>query len=236
MSHQGRGENPRTQAWDTYKERHKTPITSGLLPDFEPRECVAVSRTTCVHGQSYELADVRDSLPEQGAESPGSSEPEPSEDETNIESDSWFSFTRARLNDVLRGSVGEANGDESRDSGPDRNPKAEPTVDATGRLGDDESDDPLDQTTANTAVTSPNEDRSDLLDLQDESDGTDQDQNPTDNVGDLSPDKSPNLNDDEAESAEKIDSESHLESDAAETEDQDKTESEERGHDPAGFM
>jgi hypothetical protein len=236
MSHQGRGENPRTQARDTYKEKDKTPVTSGLLRDFQPGECVAVSRTTWVHGQSYELADVRDSLPEQGAESPGSSEPEPSEDDADIESDSWLSFTRTRLDDVLGGSTGETDDDGSSDNSPDRDPEVEPTVDATDGLGDADSSDPLDQTTANTAVTSPDEDHSDLSDLKDESDGTDQDQNPTDNVGDFSSDESPNLSDDEAESAEQIDSESPSESDAAETEDQDKTESEERGHDPAGFM
>ncbi|GGM50441.1 type IV secretion system DNA-binding domain-containing protein [Haloarcula argentinensis] len=236
MSHQGRGENPRTQARDTYKEKDKTPVTSGLLRDFQPGECVAVSRTTWVHGQSYELADVRDSLPEQGAESPGSSEPEPSEDDADIESDSWLSFTRTRLDDVLGGSTGETDDDGSSDNSPDRDPDVEPTVDATDGLGDDDSSHSLDQTTANTAVTSSDADHPDLSDLQNEPDGTDQDQNPTDNVGDFSSDESPNLSDDEAESAEKIDSESPSESDAAETEDQDKTESEERGHDPAGFM
>jgi energy-coupling factor transporter ATP-binding protein EcfA2 len=237
MSHQGRGENPRTQARDTYKEKDKTPITSGLLRDFQPGECVAVSRTTWVHGQSYELADVRDSLPEQGAESPGSSEPEPSEDDIELEEhDSWLSLAQSQLGELVRESNNETEDDDSNNSEPDPDPDVEPTVDATDGLGDDDSSDPLDQTTANTAVTSPDEDHSDLSDPQDKSDGTDQDQNPTDDVGDLSPDKSPNLSDDEAESVEKIDSESHSESDAAETEDQDKTESEERGHDPAGFM
>ncbi|EMA25243.1 type IV secretory system conjugative DNA transfer family protein [Haloarcula argentinensis] len=237
MSHQGRGENPRTQARDTYKEKDKTPITSGLLRDFQPGECVAVSRTTWVHGQSYELADVRDSLPEQGAESPGSSEPEPSEDDTELEEhDSWLSLAQSQLGELVRESDGEIEDADSKDSEPDRDPDVEPTLDVTDGLADDDSSDPLDQTTANTAVTSPDADHLDLSDSQDESDGTDQDQNPTDNVGDFSPDESPNLSDDGAESAEQIDSESPSESDAAETEDQDKTESEERGHDPAGFM
>ncbi|WP_424005407.1 type IV secretion system DNA-binding domain-containing protein (plasmid) [Haloarcula salina] len=236
MSHQGRGENPRTQARDTYREKDKTPITSGLLRDFQPGECVAVSRTTWVHGQSYELADVRDSLPAQGAESPGSSEPEPTADDTDIESDSWFSFTRARLHDVLRGSVGETHDDASRDRGLDRDPEVEPTVDATDGLGDDGSSDPLDQTTANTAVTFPDTDDPDISDKEDEYDGGDHDQQSDDNGGNFSSDESPNPTDDETESAEKVDPESSSESDATETDDQDKTESEERGHDPAGFM
>nr|WP_225308238.1 type IV secretion system DNA-binding domain-containing protein [Haloarcula sp. CBA1131] len=236
MSHQGRGENPRTQARDTYKEKDKTPVTSGLLRDFQPGECVAVSRTTWVHGQSYELADVRDSLPAQGAESPGSSEPEPTDDDTDIESDSWFSFTRARLDDVLRGSLGEDDDDESRESGPDRDSEVEPTVDATDGLGNDESTGPLDQTTANTAVTSPDTDHPNLSDEECECVGGDHDQQSDDNSGDFSSDESPNPTTDETEAAEKGDAESASESDATETDEQDKTESEEKGHDPAGFM
>ncbi|WP_146418334.1 type IV secretory system conjugative DNA transfer family protein [Haloarcula hispanica] len=236
MSHQGRGENPRTQARDTYKEKDKTPVTSGLLRDFQPGECVAVSRTTWVHGQSYELADVRDSLPAQGAESPGSSEPEPTEDDTDIESDSWFSFTRAQLDDILRGSTGETDDGVSRESGPDRGPEVEPTVDATDGLGDDDSTDPLDQTTANTAVTSPDTDHPDISDNEDECDGGSHDHQSGDNGGDIASDESPTPTDPETESAEKGNSESSTESDATETDEQDKTESEERGHDPAGFM
>ncbi|MFU1782961.1 type IV secretion system DNA-binding domain-containing protein [Haloarcula japonica] len=240
MSHQGRGENPRTQARDTYKEKDKTPITSGLLRDFQPGECVAVSRTTWIHGQSYELADVRDSLPEQGAESPGSSEPEPMEDDTDIENDSWFSFTRARLDDVLRGSVGETDGDQSRGSGPDRDPEVEPTVDATDGLGDDESDDPLDQTTAHTAVTSPDTDSPDISDEENEYDGGDHDQQSDDNTGGLFSDPDPDPSLGGAESAEQEGGDSPTESDAEgdsnETEERDETESREEERDVSEFM
>ncbi|SDX37788.1 TraM recognition site of TraD and TraG [Haloarcula vallismortis] len=213
MSHQGRGENPRTQARDTYKEKDKTPVTSGLLRDFQPGECVAVSRTTWVHGQSYELADVRDSLPAQGAESPGSSEPEPTEDDTDIESDSWCSFTRAQLDDIFRESTGETGGGESIDSGPDRDPGVEPTVDATDGLGDDDSSDLLDQTTANTAVTSPDTDQSDISDKEGKSGGADQDQQLPDEDGDHSSGTVPDPSSDETDSTEKEESESPDESD-----------------------
>ncbi|GGM53365.1 type IV secretion system DNA-binding domain-containing protein [Haloarcula argentinensis] len=240
MSHQGRGENPRTQARDTYKEKDKTPVTSGLLRDFQPGECVAVSRTTWVHGQSYELADVRDSLPAQGAESPGSSEPEPTEDDTDIENDSWFSFTRARLDDVLRGSVGETDGDESRNSGPGRDPEVEPTVDATDGLGDDDSSDLLDQTTANTAVTSPDTDRPDISDEENEYDGGDHDQQSDDNTGGLFSDPDPDPSLGGTESAEQEGGESPTESDAEgdsnETEERDETESKEEERDVSEFM
>ncbi|WP_049943121.1 type IV secretory system conjugative DNA transfer family protein [Haloarcula amylolytica] len=240
MSHQGRGENPRTQARDTYKEKDKTPVTSGLLRDFQPGECVAVSRTTWVHGQSYELADVRDSLPAQGAESPDSSEPEPTEDDTDIESDSWFSFTRARLDDVLRGSVGETDGDESRESGVNRDPEVEPTADATDGLDVDESDDPLDQTTANTAVTSPDTDHPDLSDSEDEYDGGDHDQQSDDNTGGLfsEPDPDPSLGGTESAQQEGGESptESDAEGDSNETEGRDETESREEERDVSEFM
>ncbi|MHC3382203.1 type IV secretory system conjugative DNA transfer family protein, partial [Haloarcula sp. H-GB5] len=240
MSHQGRGENPRTQARDTYKEKDKTPVTSGLLRDFQPGECVAVSRTTWVHGQSYELDDVRDSLPAQGAESPGSSEPEPTEDDTDIESDSWFSFTRARLDDVLRGSLGETDGDESRESGPDRDSEVEPTADTTDGLGDDESTDPLDQTAANTAVTSPDTDRPDLSDKEGKDDGGDHDQQSDDNTGGLFSESDPDSSLGGTESDQQEGGESPTESDAEgdsnETEERDETESKEEERDVSEFM
>ncbi|WP_239642357.1 type IV secretory system conjugative DNA transfer family protein [Haloarcula amylolytica] len=240
MSHQGRGENPRTQARDTYKEKDKTPVTSGLLRDFQPGECVAVSRTTWVHGQSYELADVRDSLPAQGAESPGSSEPEPTDDDTDIESDSWFSFTRARLDDVLRGSLGEDDDDESKESGVDCDAEVEPTVDATDGLGDDESTGPLDQTTANTAVTSPDTDHPDISDLEGNSGGADQDQQLPDDDGDHSPETVPDPSNDETDSAEKEESESPDESDTEadtdKSEERDETEASGERRRPSEFM
>ncbi|WP_367176764.1 type IV secretory system conjugative DNA transfer family protein [Haloarcula rubripromontorii] len=240
MSHQGRGENPRTQARDTYKEKDKTPVTSGLLRDFQPGECVAVSRTTWVHGQSYELADVRDSLPAQGAESPGSSEPEPSEDDTDIESDSWFSFTRARLDDVLYGSLGEDDDDEPGDSDPDRDAEVEPTVDATDGLGNDESTGPLDQTTANTAVTSPDTDHPDISDLEGDSGGADRDQQLPDDDGDHSPETVPDPSSDETDSAEKEESESPDESDTEadtdKSEERDETEASGERRRPSEFM
>ncbi len=240
MSHQGRGENPRTQARDTYKEKDKTPVTSGLLRDFQPGECVAVSRTTWVHGQSYELAGVRDSLPAQGAESPGSSELEPTEDDTDIESDSWFSFTRARLDDVLYGSLGDDDDDESRESGPDRDSEVEPTADATDGVGDDESTDPLDQTTANTAVTSPDTDHPDVSDLEGDSGGADQDQQLPDDDGDHSPETVSGPSSDETDSAEKEESESPDESDTEtdtdKSEERDETEASGERRRPSEFM
>ncbi|WP_137685384.1 type IV secretory system conjugative DNA transfer family protein [Haloarcula mannanilytica] len=236
MSHQGRGENPRTQARDTYRQKDKTPITSGLLRDFQPGECVAVSRTTWVHGQSYELEDVRDSLPAQGAESPESSEPEPTKDDTDIENDSWFSFTRARLDEALRGSGGETKADESKNNRPDRGPEVEPIVDAADGLDDDDSSDPLDQATANTAVTSPDTDFPDLSEFATESSGQDQDQQLPDDDGDHSPDLGSDPGSEETESAETEESGSASELDTDKSEEQDETESEEKGYDPGQFM
>ncbi|WP_225307742.1 MULTISPECIES: type IV secretion system DNA-binding domain-containing protein [unclassified Haloarcula] len=240
MSHQGRDENPRTQARDTYKEKDKTPVTSGLLRDFQPGECVAVSRTTWVLGRSYELADVRDSLPAQGAESPGSSEPEPTKDDTDIESDSWFSFTRAQLDDIFRGSTGETDDGEPRDSGPDRGPEVEPTVDVTDGLSDDDSSDLLDQTTANTAVTSPDTDHPDLSDNEDEFDGGSHDQQSDNNTGGLFSESDPGPSLGGTESAEQEGGESPTESDpegdSTETEERDETESREEGRDVSEFM
>ncbi len=137
---------------------------------------------------------------------------------------------------MLYGSLGEDDDDESKESGPDRDAEVEPTVDATDGLGDDESGDPLDQTTANTAVTSPDTDHPDVSDEEGEYDGGDHDQQSDDNGSDFSSDESPNPSDDETDSAEKGDAESASESDATETDRSDKTESEEGGHDPAGFM
>ncbi len=241
MSHQGRGENPRTQARDTYKEKDKTPITSGLLRDFQPGECVAVSRTTWVHGQSYELEDVRDSLPEQGAESPGSSEPEPSEDDTELEEhDSWLSLAQSQLGELVRESDDEIEDDDSTNSEPDRDHDVEPTVDATDGLGDDDSSDPLDQTTANTAVTSPDADHSNLSDSEDKSTGVDQGPDSDDNTGGLFSESEPNPSIGGTESAEQEGGESPTESDAEgdsdETEDRDETESREQGRDVSEFM
>ncbi|MCJ0621137.1 conjugal transfer protein TraD, partial [Haloarcula hispanica] len=187
-----------------------------------------------------ELADVRDSLPAQGAESPGSSEPEPTDDDTDIESDSWFSFTRARLDDVLRGSLGEDDDDESKESGPDRDSEVEPTVDATDGLGDDESTGPLDQTTANTAVTSPDTDHPNLSDLEGNSGGADQDQQLPDDDGDHSPETVPDPSSDETDSAEKEESESPDESDTEadtdKSEERDETEASGERRRPSEFM
>jgi hypothetical protein len=100
MSHQGRNESARSQSRDTYKEKDKTPITSGLLRDFEPGECIVVSRTTWWHGQSYELHEVRDDLPEMGAESPATPRTEEDDDEDLEDHDSWIGLARSKAADL----------------------------------------------------------------------------------------------------------------------------------------
>ncbi|MBX0288527.1 type IV secretion system DNA-binding domain-containing protein [Halomicroarcula sp. F28] len=100
MSHQGRNESARTQSRDTYKEKDKTPITSGLLRDFEPGECIVVSRTTWWHGQSCELHEVRDDLPEMGAESPATPRTEDEDDEDLEDHDSWIGLARSKAADL----------------------------------------------------------------------------------------------------------------------------------------
>lgn len=97
VSHQGRGKSPRSQSRDTYKEKDKTPITSGLLREFEPGECIVVSRTAWWHGHSYELHEVRDGLPEKGAESPATPRVADSGDDDLEDHDSWLSLARSKL-------------------------------------------------------------------------------------------------------------------------------------------
>jgi len=97
MSHSGRGKSPRCQSQDTYKEEDKTPITSGFLRNFEPGKCIVISRTTWWHGHSYELHKVRDSLPENGAESSATLQVEGSDDDGLEEYDSWLSLARSKV-------------------------------------------------------------------------------------------------------------------------------------------
>lgn len=100
MTRQGRDKPARAQSRDTYKQKDKTPLTSGILRDFEPGECVVVSRTTWWHGHSYELHEVRDDLPEMGAESP--STPRPDDDaEGDIEDhESWRSLIQTKVDAI----------------------------------------------------------------------------------------------------------------------------------------
>jgi len=114
MSHQGRNETARSQSRDTYKEKDKTPITSGLLQDFEPGECIVVSRTTWWHGQSYELHEVRDDLPEMGAESPATPRTEEHDDEDLEDHNSWIALARSKAADLTDDTV---DADSAADSG-----------------------------------------------------------------------------------------------------------------------
>ncbi len=115
MSHQGRNESARSQSRDTYKEKDKTPITSGLLRDFEPGECIVVSRTTWWHGQSYELHEVRDDLPEMGAESPATPRTEDEDDEDLENHDSWMALARSKAADLTGDTDDADNTDDSGD-------------------------------------------------------------------------------------------------------------------------
>jgi len=110
MSHTGCGKSPRSQSRDTYKEEDKTPITSGLLRDFEPGECIVISRTTWWHGRSYELHKVRDSLPENGAESSATPRVKGSDNDDLEEYDSWLSLARSKV------PIGQSDDDDKGDA------------------------------------------------------------------------------------------------------------------------
>ena len=132
MSHQGHGDSPRSQSRDTYKEKDKTPITSGLLRDFEPGECIVVSRTAWWHGHSYEPHEIRESLPEQGAESPTTPRTVDSEDADLEDHDSWLSLARSKL-------TGSESADEEGDD--DENGDTELTDDNAGEAADETEQD-----------------------------------------------------------------------------------------------
>jgi len=130
MSHKGRNSSARSQSRDTYKEKDKTPLTSGRLRDFEPGECIVVSRTTWWHGQSYELHEVRDDLPEMGAESPTTPRIEDSDDDNDLEEhDSWASLAWVKVSELMGGS------DEKLEDTDDTN-----DTDDSGADGADEPD------------------------------------------------------------------------------------------------
>jgi hypothetical protein len=97
MTRQGRDKPARAQSRDTYKQKDKTPVTSGILRDFEPGECVVVSRTTWWHGHSYELHEVRDDLPEMGAESPETPRLDDDDDDDLEEHESWRSLIQTKV-------------------------------------------------------------------------------------------------------------------------------------------
>ena len=83
----------RSQARESVRETEKAPVTSGQLRDFEPGECITVTRTSWWHGQTYELHQVRDDLPDRGVDSPGT----PREEEPDgglTETDSWIELAK----------------------------------------------------------------------------------------------------------------------------------------------
>ena len=101
MTRQGRDKPARAQSRDTYKQKDKTPLTSGILRDFEPGECVVVSRTTWWHGHSYELHEVRDDLPEMGAESPETPRIDDGAEDDIGDHESWRSLIQTKVDAVM---------------------------------------------------------------------------------------------------------------------------------------
>ena len=163
MSHQGRHESARCQSRDTYREKDKAPLTSGRLRDFQPGECIVVSRTAWWHGQSYELHDVRDDLPEMGAESPATPRIEGNDDDDNHEDhDSWLSLARSKVGELTDDSdedtddVDDTNYNEDIDDTDDDEIETEPEVWAAN----------TDSTLAQTFTESGWEQTLDRLDVQ----------------------------------------------------------------------
>jgi hypothetical protein len=98
MTRQGRDKPARAQSRDTYKKKDKTPVTSGMLRDFEPGECIVVSRTTWWHGHSYELHEVREDLPEMGAESAETPRLDDDDNAEDLEEhESWRSLIETKV-------------------------------------------------------------------------------------------------------------------------------------------
>ncbi|QIO25260.1 type IV secretory system conjugative DNA transfer family protein [Haloarcula sp. JP-L23] len=118
----------RSQARESVRETEKAPVTSGQLRDFEPGECITVTRTAWWHGQTYELHQVRDDLPDRGVDSPGT----PREEDLDgglTETDSWIEVVKQY---VARRETADAdvNDDQSVDDA-DSDVWANPDVDET---------------------------------------------------------------------------------------------------------
>ncbi|MBX0296934.1 type IV secretory system conjugative DNA transfer family protein [Haloarcula nitratireducens] len=105
MSRQSGSHSHRSQARESYQETEKAPITSGQLRDFEPGECITVTRTDWWYGQTHELHEVRSGLPERGAESPETPRQTDSEGDVT-ETDSWIAMVKH-----FAGRIGRSNGD-----------------------------------------------------------------------------------------------------------------------------
>ncbi|WP_135305409.1 type IV secretory system conjugative DNA transfer family protein [Haloarcula amylovorans] len=105
LSRQSGSHSHRSQARESYQETEKAPITSGQLRDFEPGECITVTRTDWWYGQTHQLHEVRSGLPERGAESPGT--PRQADSDGDItETDSWMAILRH-----YTGRIGQSNSD-----------------------------------------------------------------------------------------------------------------------------
>jgi hypothetical protein len=98
LSREGRNNPARTQSRDTYKYIEKCPLISGDLTDFDTGDCVVISRSTWWQGNAHQLHEVRDNLPETGAESPTTPRVEDDETEDGLEDhESWRSLARAKI-------------------------------------------------------------------------------------------------------------------------------------------
>lgn len=93
MSRNTSGKQQRTQSRETYRIEEKGPLTSGRLRDFQPGECITVTRTAWWHGQARQFHEIRADLPEHGAESPGTPQTV-AEESDPVESDSWLTLAK----------------------------------------------------------------------------------------------------------------------------------------------
>ena len=98
LSREGRNNPARTQSRDTYKYIEKCPLISGDLTDFDTGDCVVISRSTWWQGNAHQLHEVRDNLPEMGAESPTTQRVEDDQTEDGLEDhESWRALARAKI-------------------------------------------------------------------------------------------------------------------------------------------
>ncbi|MBV0926375.1 type IV secretion system DNA-binding domain-containing protein [Halomicroarcula limicola] len=91
MSRSTGSKTQRSQSRESFRETEKAPITPGQLRDFEPGECVTVTRTNWWYGQTHELHEVRSGLPERGAEAPTTPRREDPDGDVT-ETDSWLTM------------------------------------------------------------------------------------------------------------------------------------------------
>ena len=124
MSREGRHKPARSQSRDTYKIIEKCPLTTGDLSDLDTGDCVVISRSTWWQGTAHQLHEVRDNLPETGAESPTTPRVEKDETVDDLEDhQSWRSLVRAKMeglrsNDDEETSESLAKPVEKTDTGP----------------------------------------------------------------------------------------------------------------------